>query len=266
MQDGAAILPPVAEPLPFDRCLDQIQSSAEALASRAAEAGMDTAVITCPEWSVADLVAHQGMVHRWAAAQLRLDETPVPSHAEFLALVPPDQLLDWFADGVRELTETLRTVDPDVPALVFLEDAPRPAHFWARRQAHETAMHSIDALSGVLGRLPTAAEAGVELDLALDGIDELLTGFFPRGRSRLADLAPLTLAVTPSDSQRAWTVRVDAERLTTIREPRPGTDATFAGSAAQLYLGLWNRGAEITATGRPGLPDAWRKGQCVQWS
>jgi uncharacterized protein (TIGR03083 family) len=266
MPAGAAILPPVAEPLPFDRCLDQITSSAAGLASHAATAGLDAPVVTCPEWSVGDLVAHQGMVHRWAAAQLRLDETPVPSHPEFLASVPPDRLLDWFADGVRELTETLRTVDPDVPALVFLKDAPRPAHFWARRQAHETTMHSIDALSAVLGRLPSAAEAGLEDDLALDGIDELLTGFFPRGRSKLAELAPLTLAVTPGDSQRAWTVRVEGERLTTIREHRPDADATFAGTAAQLYLGLWNRGDEITATGRPDVLDAWRKGQRVRWS
>ena len=263
---GAAILPPVAEPLPFDRCLDQIESSAAGLASSAATAGLTAAVATCPEWSVGDLVAHQGMVHRWAAAELRLDPTPVPSHPEFLISVPPDQLLDWLADGVRELTGTLRTVDPDVPALVFLKDAPRPVHFWARRQAHETTIHSVDALSGVLGRQPSAAEAGIDLDLALDGIDELLTGFFPRGRSGLAELAPLTLAVTPSDSRRAWTVRVDGERATTIREHRPDADATFAGTAAQLYLGLWNRGAEITATGRPDVLQAWQRRQRVRWS
>jgi uncharacterized protein (TIGR03083 family) len=266
MSSGAAILPAVAEPLPFDRCLDQIGSAAAELASRAATADLDAPVHSCPGWSVADLVAHQGMVHRWAAAQLRLDETPVPSHPEFLASVPPDRLLHWFADGVRELTETLRTVDPDVPALVFLRDAPRPAHFWARRQAHETTVHSVDALSAVLGRLPTAAEAGLDPDLALDGIDELLTGFFPRGRSKLAGLAPLTLAVVPGHAPRAWTVRVDGERLTTVREHRSDADATFAGTAVQLYLGLWNRGTEITATGRPGTLEAWREVQRVSWS
>jgi uncharacterized protein (TIGR03083 family) len=263
---AAEILPAVTEPLPFDRCIDHVESAAASLASSAAAAGLDAEVVTCPEWSVADLVAHQGMVHRWAAGQLRLDETPVPSHREFLASVPPAQLLDWFADGVRELTDTLRTVDPDVPAVVFLRDAPRPAHFWARRQAHETTVHAVDALSAVLGRLPSAAEAGVAPDLALDGIDELLTGFFPRGRSKLAELAPLTLAVAPRQAQRAWTVRVDGERLTTIRERRPDADATFAGTAAQLYLGLWNRGSEITATGRPGVLEAWGERQRVHWS
>ena len=255
----------MAEPLPFDRYLDAISSSAAALAARAATAGSDAAVPTCPGWSVADLVAHQGMVHRWAAARLRLDETEVPSHPEFLASVPPDQLLDWFTDGVRDLTHMLRTVHPDVPAPVFLADAPRPAHFWARRQAHETTMHAVDALSAVLGRLPSAAEVGLDRDLALDGIDELLTGFFPRGRTELAGLAPLTLAVTPSDSPRTWTVRVEGERLTTVREHRPDADATFAAGAAQLHLGLWNRGAEITATGRPDVLPAWQDEQRVTW-
>jgi hypothetical protein len=59
---------------------------------------------------------------------------------------------------------------------------------------------------------------------------------------------------------------VDGERLTTIRERRPDTDATFAGTAVQLYLGLWNRGAEIIATGRPGVLNAWGERQRVHWS
>ena len=120
----------------------------------------------------------------------------------------------------------------------------------------------LDAMSAALGRLPSAAEVGPAPDLALDGIDELLTGFFPRDRP---GLAPLTLAVSPGDSPRAWTVHVDDARLTTVREHRADADATFAGSAAQLYLGLWNRGAEIAATGRPGVLPAWQREQQVTW-
>jgi uncharacterized protein (TIGR03083 family) len=249
-----------------DRCLEQIGTSATRLVTCAAAAGLDAAVPTCPGWSVADLVAHLGMVHRWATAQLRLDGTPVPDHPEILASIPRDGLLDWCTEGVGPLTEVLRTVDADVPALVFLADAPRPAHFWARRQAHETTVHAVDALGAQLGRPPSAAETGLDVDLALDGIDELLTGFFPRGRTELADLAPLTLAVAPDDSRRAWTVRVEGDRLTTTRERRPDADAIVAGSAAELYLGLWNRGDEITATGRPGVLEAWQAGQRVRWS
>ncbi len=34
-------------------------------------AGLEAPVPTCPDWTVLDLVAHQGMVHRWAGALVR---------------------------------------------------------------------------------------------------------------------------------------------------------------------------------------------------
>lgn len=43
-------------------------------------------------------------------------------------------------------------------------------------------------------------------------------------------------------------------------------DAVFAGSASQLYLGLWNRGTEIDASGKPGVRDRWRALPRVRWS
>ncbi|MGH3358677.1 MAG: hypothetical protein ACRDO7_07720 [Nocardioidaceae bacterium] len=43
-------------------------------------------------------------------------------------------------------------------------------------------------------------------------------------------------------------------------------DATFAGTAAQLYLGIWNRGEELTTSGIPGVLEAWRSDQQVRWS
>ena len=187
----------MTEPLPFDRCLEVIERAGTDLARHAATAGLDASVVTCPAWSVSDLLAHQGMVHRWAAANLRLDSTPPPSKTEILRTVPAAQLIGWFGEGLHLLLTTLRAVDPDVPAMVFLRDAPAPRRFWARRQAHETTIHSIDALAGALGRLPTAEQAGVDLDVAVDGIDELLTGFYSRGRSKLAGEEPLTIAVAP---------------------------------------------------------------------
>ena len=37
-------------------------------------AGADAPVPTCPGWTVRDLLAHQGMVHRWATAVVRGDD------------------------------------------------------------------------------------------------------------------------------------------------------------------------------------------------
>lgn len=251
------------EVLPFDRCLEVIGASAATLADRAAAAGLDVDVPTCPRWQVADLVAHQGMVHRWAASNLRRDGQDPPSKSRILEQVPAADLLDWFDAGARELLAELRSVAADVPAMVFLNDSPAPRHFWARRQAHETTVHAVDAVAAALGRFPVAAETAVEADVALDGIDELLTGFLTRGRSKLADLAPLTLGIHPTDSDRGWTLHV-AETTTALRR-RTASDATFSGSAAQLYLGLWNRGDEIVCDERPDILTAWRRSSRVRW-
>jgi hypothetical protein len=42
-------------------------------------------------------------------------------------------------------------------------------------------------------------------------------------------------------------------------------DAALAGTAAQLYLGLWNRGDEMRVSGRDDLLDRWRKEVRVRW-
>lgn len=253
-----------------------LTAAAARLAERAAAAGFDAAVPTCPRWTVADLVAHQGIVHRWAASNLRLDGANIPSKTEILQDVPTEGLLAWFRVGVDELLDTFAATPPDVAAMVFLNDARAPRAFWARRQAHETTIHSIDALAAGLGRYPTAEEAGVDHDLALDGIDELLRGFFTRGRSGLAEDRPLRIAVQPTDADRGWLLHARPEGIVTDRVTHgvppttaPGgsaADAVFSGTAAQLYLGLWNRGTEITSAGRTDVLDRWHQVQRVRWS
>jgi len=42
--------------------------------------------------------------------------------------------------------------------------------------------------------------------------------------------------------------------------------AVFSGTAAQLYLSLWNRADEITTNGRSDLVDQWRKQIRIRWS
>lgn len=266
-------------PLSTERHLAAIERAAHALADAVADAGWPAPVPTCPRWTAADLVAHQGIVHRWAAGQLRRDPARVPSRTTILRTVPRRELLPWFAAGVENLGEAFRITPPDAEAMVFLNDAPAPRAFWARRQAHETTIHAVDAVAARLGRPPTAPEADVAADLALDGIDELLRGFFTRGRSRLATGTPFTIGVRPDDAGRAWLVHVGTEQITTDRcttdqvaaprgvAPAPSApDVVFAGSAAQLYLGLWNRGDEIRAEGDAAVLTRWHEVQRVRWS
>lgn len=232
-------------------------------------AGPDTLVPTCPGWTMRDLVGHQGSVHRWATY---IVENSVPMGAEVpAAVVPPDgELADWLQDGTDHLVLALTAAPEDLQAMVFLKDAPTPREFWARRQAHESTVHAVDALSARLGRLPTTKEAQLPTALATDGLDELLTGFVPRRSSRLRAEVPLTCVIAPTDVERAWTIQLSPDPPVTTRgavtEDESGGPVTIiTGSAASLYLGLHNRGDEMAVTGEPALLGVWRDAVRISW-
>lgn len=250
----------------LDARLRLIEDSGARLVRWAESAGLGAPVPTCPGWSVADLVAHQGMVHRWATANLVGGDAPFEDEPAVLASVGSRRLADWFREGVAGLLTTLTEVDPDVDAPVLLNDAGPPRDFWARRQSHETTMHAIDALAALLGRTPSAEEAEIAAATAVDGIDELVCGFMTRERPSLRSPDGYVLAVDPQDSPCTWTLQIGPGPVVTERTARADAEATFSGTAAQLYLGLWNRGDEVSTSGRPGVLEAWRGQQRVRWS
>lgn len=240
-----------------------IERAGRRLAELAEAAGEGTKVPSCPGWNVRALLAHQSMVHRWAAAHVSgTDPAAVPSQTKIRTSV--DGLQAYYTEGRNQLLEALRTAPADLEAMVFLNDAPAAREFWARRQAHETTIHMVDAQSAVLGRLPTTEEVAVDRDLALDRIDELLAGFFTRGRSQLFDGEAYTMLVSPDDSDRRWHIQA-AETLTILAEPSQSPRLSISGPAATVYLGLWNRGTELTLTGDAAVMDRWRTTQKVRW-
>lgn len=247
----------MATSLSFEDHVGVLAEVGDALREAAARAGLDAPVPTCPGWTVRDLVTHQGAVHRWASANLQGVRGSRPSDFENAAAAAPD-LLDWYAAGFDELLRTLRSTPEDVEALVFLNDAPPPLRFWARRQAHETAIHCADALAAVHGAAPSAAELKFGTAFAVDGIDELLHGSITRGNGKLNASEPFAIVVAPDDDAASWTVRVEERSLTTVDGSAADAAAVLSGDAAQLYLGLWNRGDEMTVSGRPGILDLWR--------
>jgi uncharacterized protein (TIGR03083 family) len=247
--------------LELDRHLDGIRAAVEAFATHASAAGLEASVPTTPDWDVRHLLAHQGLVHRWATSVVlgeEIDEDAV----EHEGLESADPVA-WLRAGADRLVTTVRTAPDDLEALVFLVDAPAPKRFWARRQCHETTIHAVDALSAALGRYPRAEDTWISRDLALDGIDELLTGFMPRPRSRLRSDDPLTIAVVPDDDDRRWTVTVTQRPPTTVREASPDeADVVLCGAAVSLYLTLWNRSDELDDAGL----DLWAEGARVTWA
>ncbi len=252
-----ALAMPSAHLLPYDAYGDAIGSAATVLRNNAAAAGLDAPVPTCPGWTVRDLVVHQGMVHRWATDALAgrgLDGGDAHEAAGRAAV----DLLDWFDDGATGLLQELSTATESLDVPFFLADAPAPRLAWCRRQAHETTIHAVDAMAARLGRAPSVEQVWFGDDLALDGIDELLTGFLPRRRVRLRSDVPYRIHVAPTGSDREWTVRVSTEPPSTERAaPAAPARVRVGGSPRSAYLALWNRG-EPDVTGDAAAIGEWR--------
>lgn len=241
-----------------NRHLESLEAEGELLLSAAVRAGWDAEVPTCPDWRVRDLVAHQGTVHRWAGgivAERRA--APVRPQEES---VPDERLPDWFAEGHRLLSKALREAPEALECWTFLPGSSSPRAFWARRQAHETAIHRVDAELAA-GSVPSPVDPA----FAVDGIDELLTGFHTRPTSRVRSARRRVLRVETSDAA-PWTLHLSEEPPRVSRDGDTPADTVISGPAEALYLALWNRrphGDGLVVEGDAELAELWRTASAV---
>ncbi|MFJ8627700.1 maleylpyruvate isomerase family mycothiol-dependent enzyme [Kitasatospora sp. NPDC093550] len=250
--------------------IDALRREGVRLAEAAARTELSAPVPTCPDWQLADLLRHIGYVHRWATAfpsrglRAPLDDAGADA---VVGLVPSDAgLLDWFREGHAALVDALSEAPADIECWSFLP-APSPLAFWARRQAHETAVHRHDADAA-------AGKPGPAVDtvLALDGIDELLRGFMTRSRATVRSDRPRTVQVRATDGPGSWRMTITREPMTVSTDDSPEpADLTLAGPARDLYLLLWNRlpaeqARAVETTGDRDLLALWRGEATIRWS
>jgi uncharacterized protein (TIGR03083 family) len=246
--------------------IEAISSAGERLAEAAAAAGPDATVPSCPDWVVRDLVRHQGGVHRWATGIVAGPRTQ-PWDVDLDEVVgtwPADaDLIRWFGDGVGGLVAALSRAEPDLACWTFL-DAPSPLAMWARRQAHETSVHRVDAeLAAGLPVTPFPAP------FAADGIAELLTCFITRPGGQLRSDPARLLRVRCTDTPDDWLVRIEPGRVrTSPGSDEAGSDCVVAGEAGDLYLALWNRrpAFDLAVDGDRGVLDLFLDQVHVRWS
>jgi len=242
--------------------VEQMGVETQRVVDRLAVAGLDATVPTCPGWTLRDLAVHVGMAHRWAAAIIERravrsdDVTPLEARGD----VPPDeQMADWVIDGQRHLAAVIAATPPATDFWRFMRNAPSSLAFWARRQAHETAIHRVDAeLAG--DAVPPAA---LPLAFAADGVDELVLGFAPRYRPR--GITPATIHLGATDVDRRWTVALTDGIIEASDGIDGPADLRIEAPVNDLYLLLWNRGAADHAvlTGDPAALDSWRAAVAV---
>jgi uncharacterized protein (TIGR03083 family) len=221
--------------------IDALRTEGEQLAAAAAASDPDGAVPSCPEWTVRDLIRHTGAVHRWASGFVADGRTePSPGGLEEVVGSWPadDELVGWLAQGCTDLVTALAAAPDDLQCWTFLA-APSPRAMWARRQAHETAVHRVDAQLAAGAPITACTPA-----FAADGIDELLVLFVPRRTSKLRADPPASLAVRCTDVDASWLLHMDPDGVTAMRTTSggdPGPACAVSGTAGDLYLALWNR-------------------------
>ena len=231
--------------------LDAIRTNATTLVDAAEAAGLDAPVPTCPEWTVADLLGHIGRVHRWAAGNVDRapDEGFWPGNE--IEIPEPPQRPGWVRDGAVALAAALDR-PADGPAWTWIP--PNTIGFWQRRQAHETAMHRVDAES------TRGAVEPIEAELAADGIDELLEiiGNHPFRPAPSGEGESLHFHCTDVDGE--WLVRLVPTGIE-VEWMHTKADVAARGAASDLLCWLQGRGPveRLEVFGDEALLARWRE-------
>jgi len=223
--------------------LATVPTSSATLVASAAEAGLDSPVPSCPDWTAERLVRHTGLVLRYVGKVLEAGRQIDPKG---LPKPPPGELvLQWFEEMARITHDALAAKAPD-DELWNWAGQPPVAAFWHRRIANELAVHAVDAELAA-GRAPQ-----VETELAADATDELLTVLLPAkvtaGATDLSGLGAIHVHCT--DTEGEWLVTPTAAGVEVTREHAKG-DAALRGPASEVLLRLCNRGEGGEVIGDP---------------
>ncbi|MFI6098618.1 maleylpyruvate isomerase N-terminal domain-containing protein [Lentzea sp. NPDC051213] len=208
---------------------------AEMFRKAVADADPTAEVPTRPGWTVQDLVIHLARFLETSTAYLRTgSRAPLQPPSAPTGLSP----LEYLDLQLTAANEILTAVPGNRPVWTFSPSAPDLAWVWHRRIAHETVLRRFDAQATVRQLVATDA------DLAVDGIDEVLTTIVA---AKVAGDVPSdasgSAVVRPTDVPESWLISLAAGEVPEVRAAAPGEegDAQVAGDAELVYFWLWNR-------------------------
>jgi uncharacterized protein (TIGR03083 family) len=150
----------------------ELQAETAKFAAAVYDADPAHPVPTCPAWTLAQLTAHVGFGHRWAAVIVERRATePVPHDQADDLQVPEDaeERSRWLLDGARRLADAVRDAGPRTAVWTWADD--QTAGFWLRRITHDTLVHRLDAELAVGRKVALAPE------MAADSVSDLLDMF-----------------------------------------------------------------------------------------
>jgi uncharacterized protein (TIGR03083 family) len=203
----------------------------------AASGGLDRRVPSCPEWSMADLVAHVGVFYAmWVEVATTPDFDPKAS--ERPARVADDELIDWFRAMASSCIDAVREVgDLDAP-LWNWSGRDETLGWIARRMAEEVAIHAWDA-DGAVG-----APGPVPAPVAIEGVDEFFDVFAPLFAPGL-EFPDTTVHLHATDDLEGdrsgeWLIRAATGSIECEHGHAKG-DVAVRAPASDLFLMCWGR-------------------------
>jgi uncharacterized protein (TIGR03083 family) len=247
-------------PVEHDGYLEHIARQAEAFRAAAVKAGPEAEVPTCPKWNVLELLRHLGGVYAWVQLALATapDAEPPAAPASPRSW---DEVLPWWDEQLAELLRALAGREPDAPAWAF-RNGRRTAGFWFRRQAHETAIHRLDAEHALAQSASPAAVPTLLFDprFAADGIDEFLTVFIAGAPPRQPVDAERRVMFHAADAGRHWVAQLRPGQPVEIGPPEGSEvadDASIVGTADAVYRAVWSRPSTALISGDKALIGAF---------
>jgi uncharacterized protein (TIGR03083 family) len=229
--------------------VEQIPVHTAALRAAAVLAGPDAPTPTCPGWTVRDLVAHVAESTAWIEKALAL---PADAPAPEPPAVPAgwDELLSWWDERAAGVAAALASADPAARVWSFVPVPEVDVAWYARRLAHENAIHSLDAAHAAGQDVPALL---FDTAFAADGVDELLAIIPP-----VPAATPGTILLHAADAGRAWLLTLSAEAPVAVdtspAEPDGlDADARVVGTADAVYRAVWGRPSHAIVSGDPAL-------------
>lgn len=226
-----------------DRLLHVLGTEAEVLAASMRGTRFESVIPGCPGLTLGETARHVGSLYRMVWHWLRDGQRPGewqrdPAEGQDLA--------DYVRSGVAPLLVELSAHRPDEECPTWWPAEPNYG-FWRRRMAHETTVHRYD-VQGAAGITPDE----VPEDVALDGIDEVLTLWFEHRLSVLGVAGTRDKVVSVRAGGMEWLARAGTGpgHTSTRRPGDPAGEengvaeeahAVVSGSAMQVYLWLWGR-------------------------
>ncbi len=241
------------QPLSFSAALALIEDRSAALRTAATAAGTAALVPGCPDWTVADLVAHVGEVQLFWAADVAAGPAGNPPDEDTVGdSEPHGDLLTWSAEATARLVATLREAGPDRMCWTWWAEtavAPNTVGAVARHQVQEAGVHAFDAqqASGRGEPLPS--------QVAADGVGEYLTVELPTNGPWPYEPGTVVLDTGAGGS---WLIDLGPDGVHVLEGGAHGhvkRTATVTAEASDMVLAFYRRdiGLPLRVDGDPDL-------------